>query len=387
MMDGSLVGRRVRVTPRQQPLDSLVQAYAASPAAFQRQFGRPLRELDAVLEVARSAQAHGFSSYFDVQLLEDGSVIGHLRVDWSLQEEGLICLHGGSPLDEPGSPGHRRRAHARARQDAWLLMLREALATPGIERVGTATAASNRAAQAFIAASGFRRTRRLQLPEGRETMVHYRIVREWYEAALGVHPTAWIEAAAGIDAWRPAPSMPAPSQDTVATAALDANTQLVQGPPGWTRIDTQAAPGWIEAASTEFLRGLADSPPRIATREDVVQTLFFEAAHGTQFFGHAHPGTSCAAPALIAVKPLPRRPGWWLLRGGPLAAQQRPPALRHWLDHCFEQSALRRVEAQVCAAQAGGLDWWRACGLAEEGITEIDSRGQPLAYTLARVAA
>ncbi|MEY2618588.1 MAG: hypothetical protein RL522_1590 [Pseudomonadota bacterium] len=386
-MNSALVGTHVKVTPRQQPLEDLVQAYKASPEAFQRQFGRPVQDAEIVLDVARSGQTHGFSSYFDVQLREDDTVIGHLRVDWSLREEGLICLHGGSPLDDPTSPGHRRRAHARARHEAWLLMVRAALATPGVERVGTATAVSNRAAQAFIAASGFRRTRLLQLPDGRETMIHYRLVRQWFETALGPQVSTLAACDEGLGTYRP-PTAMAPLQEATADPPPADRQQPMAAPSGWTRIGATEAPGWIDAAPTDFLRGLADTSAEGSTREDVVHTLFFEAAHGTQFFGLAERGQPAPAQALIAVQPLPRRPGWWMLRGGPLHPQPPPSTLRSWLDTCFTQDALRRVEAHVPTRQAAnGLAWWRDCGLTEEGIAEIDSQGQPLAYALARVAA
>lgn len=373
----SLRGTRVAVVPRHAPLSDLVNAYQASPEAFRRQFGRPKHDQGMVLGLAESALAHGFSTYFDVHLLADDTTIGHLRVDWSLPEEGLICLHGGSPLDDPDSPGHRRRAHARAREEAWRLMVRAALATPGVQRVGTATAASNRAAQAFIAASGFRRTRVLHLPDGREPQIHYRLVRDWLapdEATATTHST-------GLTAWRPQ----AASVPEHAAPAIEP-PETVPTPEGWHRLREADAAPWVQATPTAILQQLADAPPALTSREDLVQTLLFEAGHGTQFFGHPAPGTSDPAQALIAVKPLPGRPGWWMLRGGPLQPQQTPPNLRPWLDACFARAALRRVEAQVPAGAAPGLTWWRACGLAEEGATEIDRQGQPLAYALARVA-
>lgn len=373
-----LQGHWVSVTPRRAPLADLMQAYLASPQAFERQFGRPVQDLGAVLALAESALAHGFSSYFDVRLRADGTVIGHLRVDWSLEEEGLIALHGGSPLQDPDSPGHRQRAHARARREAWQLMVQAALATPGVQRVGTATAASNRAAQAFIAASGFRRTRILQLPDGRETLVHYRLVRDWLGAC------AQPASEASLAAYRP----PAPRGTAPAPVAA-AQSDTPPAPPGWTRIDASNAPRWIGASSTAFLHHLADAPPAPvvhASRDDLVQTLYFEAANGTHFFGHEATEGPDPLQALIAVKPLPGRPGWWLLRGGPLAHHGTPPSLRPWLDDCFAHASLRRVEAQVPAHAGDALAWWRACGLGEEGTTEIDGQGHALATTLARVA-
>jgi len=247
---------------------------------------------------------------------------------------------------------------------------------------------SNRAAQTFIAASGFRRTRILQLPDGRETLVHYRVVREWFEAACDGRLPPRPANDAGLAPYRPLPGAARGSDRALPPAE---SAQAVPTPPGWTPIDEAGAPRWIDAAATAFLRGLADSVPDDAGREDVVKTLFFEAAHGTQFFGraaspHDLPHPAATAQALISVKPLPRRPGWWLLRGGPLSADRAPVSLRPWLDACFAQATLRRVEAQVPADRADSLAWWRACGLPDEGITEIDRHGQPLAYTLARVA-
>lgn len=308
-------------------------------------------------------------------------------MDWSLQEEGLISLHGGSPLSDPGSPGHRRRAHALARQEAWCLMLQSALATPGVARVATATAASNRAAQAFIAASGFRRTRILQLPDGRETLIHYRLIREWFEAASDPSESAGATADGGLDPWRPARVLAATGAahaPAVAThVPLDAS---VMTPPGWIRIDAANATRWVAASPTDFLRHLADAPPARPGREDLVQTLFFEAAHGTHFFGYAADPTGSMAQALIAIKPLPDRAGWWVLRGGPLPGQDPPASLRPWLDACFQHTPLRRIEAQVPDGYDDGLPWWRSCGLSVEGITEIDRHGRPLATTLARIA-
>lgn len=373
-----LRGHQVAVVPREGSLDELVRAYRDAPETFRRQFGRPVDDLDTVLEIAQAARAAGFSSYFDVRLLADDRVIGHLRADWSLHEEGLVCLHGGSPLDDPHSPGHRRRSHDRARREAWHLMVRAALATPGVARVGTATSASNRAAQAFIAASGFRRIRMLHLPEGREPQVHYRLVRDWLPQA----EAQAIDATPGLQAFRPrafnGPSHP------MATPDLN---EAVPTPAGWYRLGETDATRWIEASSLAFLQHLADAPPAQATREDLVQTLFFEAAHGTHFFGHPAPDRADPGQALIAVKPLPGRPGWWVMRGGPLQAPHAPESLQPWLDACFARAALRRVEAQVAADNPLGLDWWRGCSLSEEGITEIDRQGRALAYTLARVAA
>lgn len=382
-----LLGRLVRVTLRHLPLADLMQAYRSSPEAFQRQFGRPVHDLDTVLALAESSLTHGFSSYFDVWLRADDTVIGHLRVDWSLQEEGLISLHGGSPLDDPRSPGHRRRAQALARREAWHLMLRAALDTPGVQRVATATAASNRAAQAFIAASGFRRTRILQLPDGRETLIHYRLIREWFEAASGPNKSEGATLDGGLDPWRPA-RVPTPAgvdqAPAVATYA-QAGTN-VPIPPGWTRIDAASAAHWIAASPTDFLRHLADAPPARPGREDLVQTLFFEAANGTHFFGYAAGHTSSPAQALIAIKPLPDRAGWWVLRGGPFPGQDPPASLRPWLDACFDHVPLGRVEAQVPDGYDAIRVWWCACGLSEEGVTEIDRHGRPLAITLARIA-
>ncbi len=380
----SLLGEHVAILPRQAPLADLVQTYRSSPEAFRRQFGRPVADLGTVLEVAESALAHGFSRYFDVRLRADDTVIGHLRLDGSLQQEGLICLHGGSPLDDPHSPGHRRRAHARARAEAWHLMVRAALATPGVERVGTATAASNRAAQAFIAASGFRRTRVLHLPDGREPQIHYRLVRAWLPPATpdGDAPLA----PPGLTDWA-APLTASPCGTARPRDASD-EPQGVPVPQGWCRIQAEDAAHWIEALPTDFLHQLADAPPPHASREALAQTLYFEAMHGTQFFGHPGGRRPPPARALIAVKPLPDRPGWWLLRGGPLASGSAPPPPRPWLDACFTRAGLRRVEAHIPATPGDiSLAWWRGCGLAEEGIIEVDGQGLPLAYALARVAA
>jgi len=45
-----------------------------------------------MIDAAEVAVAHGFCSYFDLQLLNTEQVIGQIRVDWSLENEGLISL-------------------------------------------------------------------------------------------------------------------------------------------------------------------------------------------------------------------------------------------------------------------------------------------------------
>ncbi len=364
----ALLGRRVKLVLRSRPLRELVSDYARlpSPHFFERQFGRPVSAIEQVIASAEAALAHGLSSYFDVCLLDTEQVIGHIRVDWSLDGEGLICLHGGSASGT--------RGQAQARQEGWQLMMMAALRTRGVRRLGTATALSNKPAQAVIAASGFRRTRVLRLTGGQEPMVHYRLVPAWFTppAALQSLPLA------GLDDFRPAlqHAEPRPVPELVPLAP----------PPGWQAVNEANLAHWLLAlhGSAWFLEHLASQAVSGAGVQELLQQLRFEAACGTQFLGHNSAGQ---ADGLISLQSLPGRPGWCYLRGGPLRSSCPVEPVKTWLDALFGAGQLERAEAQAPADRLALRDWWLAAGLTEEGVTEVDEQGAALGLALARVAA
>jgi len=362
---------------RTAPIKELASQYLSHSESFRSQFGRPVEDIDTVAAIAQSSVACGFSSYFDIHLASDSGVIGHIRVDWSLPEEGTLGLHGGSPLVEVGESQHRRRDHASARREAWYLMVHAALASSGVVRVATATSVFNRAAQAFIAESGFRRIRLLHLPDGRETMVHYRILWNWLAPLLAERQYSFSLNGLGLDACRPS-LMPLGRQElSVAQAQLPA-------PPGWQSADEIFAKHHLRNVPTDFLRQLTDASGPYGDREALIQTLYFDAAHGTCFFWL--PSTERTVAGVISAKPLPSRLGWWVLRGGIIEPEQVSAHVGPWLDEGFTCQRFQRVEVQVNRTPTNCIDWWKRSGLIDEGVLEINSNGEPIAYCLARVA-
>ena len=362
-----LLGRRVKLALRSRPLRDLISDYAnlPSPTYFERQFGRPVDGIEQVIASAEAAVAHGFCSYFDLHLLETGQVIGHIRVDWSLDSEGLICLHGGTPSGT--------RGQATARQEGWQLMMLAALRTRGVRRLGTATALSNKLAQAVIGASGFRRTRVLRLTGGQEPMVHYRLVPAWFTppAALQALPLA------GLDDFRPALELAEPRHAPV--------LMPLPPPPGWQVVNETNLEHWLAALEgrTWFLEHLVSQAVSGADVQDLLQQLRFEAAYGKQFLGHSSAGQ---ADGLISLQSLTGRAGWCYLRGGPLRPSCSVQSVKAWLDALFSTGQLERAEAQAPADHLALRDWWLAAGLTEEGVTEVDGQGAALGLALARIA-
>lgn len=363
----SLVGRRVKIEPRTHPLSDLVSDYArlSRPTYFERQFGRPAACIEQVIASAQAAIAHGLCSYFDLRLLHTDQVIGHIRVDWSLESEGLICLHGGTP--------NGTRGQAQARQEGWQLMMMAALRTRGVQRLGTATAQSNKLAQAVIGASGFRRTRVLRLTGGQEPMVHYRLVPDWFK------PSAELKSLspASLDDFRPGLQHAEPRPPL--------ELQQLPPPPGWHPVNEVNQAHWVAAlrGSNWFLEHLASQVTSGATEHSLLQQLRFEATCGTQFLGHRTDGQ---ADGLISLQSLPGRPGWCYLRGGPLRSSCPAKPVRAWLDALFNTGQLVRAEAQTPVDQPSLRGWWLASGLMEEGVTEVDRFGAALGHALARVA-
>ena len=363
----ALVGRRVRLELRSRPLRELISDYAGlpSPIYFERQFGRPVGGIDQVIAAVEEAVADGFCSYFDLHLLETDEVIGHIRVDWSLESEGLICLHGGTPRGA--------RGHASARQEGWVLMMMAALRTRGVLRLGTATAMSNKPAQAVIAASGFRRIRVLRLTGGQEPMVHYRLVPAW------LTPPADLASLSlpGLDDFRP------PLKHS-GLRPVEAPRQL-PAPPGWQLVNESNQATWLAAlqGNSWFLEHLASQTVRGSSVHDLLEQLRFEATCGTQFWGHAN---GELADGLISLQSLPARPGWCYLRGGPLLASCPVEPVQAWLDEMFNTGRLARAEAHAPADRPEMRDWWLTAGLTEEGVTEVDEVGAAMGVALARLA-
>lgn len=362
---------------RTAPIEELVSEYLSHSESFRSQFGRPIEDVGTVVALAQSAVACGFSSYFDIHLASDNGVIGHIRVDWSLPEEGTLGLHGGSPLVELGESQHRRRDHASARREAWYLMVHAALESSGVVRVATATSFVNRAAQAFIAESGFRRIRLLHLPDGRETMIHYRILRNWFAPLLAERRYLFSLNGVGLDVCRPSLMPPGTQELPAAQAQLSA-------PPGWQSADEIFAKHHLRDVPTDFLRQLTDASAPHEDREDLIETLYFDAAHGTCFFWL--PSADRTVAGVISAKPLPSRLGWWILRGGVIEPEQVSAHVGPWLDEGFACKRFQRVEVQVNRASKNSLRWWKRSGLVDEGVVEINANGDPIAYCLARVA-
>lgn len=362
-----ILGRRVKLSLRSRPLRELVSDYASlpSPSHFERQFGRMVSDIEQVIDAAEAAVARGFCSYFDLELLDTDQVIGHIRVDWSLDSEGLICLHGGTPSGT--------RGHAQARQEGWQLMLMAALRTRGVQRLGTATALSNKPAQAVIGASGFRRTRLLRLTGEQEPMVHYRLVPAWFSAPASLQSLPL----AGLDDFRPALRSAEPRPPL--------QFRPLVPPPGWQAVTESNLPYWLAAVQGHpwFLEHLASQVVSGAGMPDLLlQQLRFEAACGTQFLGHSSAGQ---ADGLISLQSLPGRPGWCYLRGGPLRSSCPVQPVKAWLDSLFSTGQLERAEAHAPVDRVELRDWWLAAGLTQEGVNEVDSHGAALGLALARL--
>jgi len=362
---GALSGRLVKFEPRSRPLRDLVLDYAKLPQPnyFERQFGRTVGCIDEVIASVEAAVSDGLCSYFDLHLLDTDQVIGHIRVDWSLESEGLICLHGGTP--------DGTRGQSQARQEGWQLMIMSAMRTSGVRRLGTATAHSNKLAQAVIAASGFRRTRVLQLTGGREPMVHYRLVKDWFKPSIALQ-TLPIE---GLGEFRPPLKF-------VENQSIP-ERQHFSPPPGWQPVNATNQEHWLAALpGSWFLAHLASQPLSGRMPRELLQQLRFEAASGTQFLGHSSDGQ---ADGLISLQSLPGRPGWCYLRGGPLLSSCPFQSLKNWLDVLFKTGQLERAEAQAPADHLALRDWWLNAGFKEEGVTEVDELGAALGLAMARV--
>lgn len=365
---GQLAGSLVRLLPRIRPLRELVSEYAALPNAqsFERQFGRPIKKIEEVIASVEAAEENGFSSYFDLHLLASDERIGHIRLDWSIETEGLMSLHGGSP--------YGIRGQARARLEAWMLMVTAALNTQGVQRLGTATSLSNKQAQTFIAASGFRRTRVLHLTGDLEAMVHYRLVPKWFMPRNT--PTKPLQRMS-LDQFKP------PLKRTALRPKPD--SERIAAPKGWQQVTETNQDQWLSVFKGRdwFMAHLARQFNATASSTDMLQLLRFEAMCGTQFMGHS---TGGQVDGLISLQTLPGRPGWCYLRGGAVLSSCPVYPVKQWLDQLFKMGRLLRAEAQAPAQTRLLHEWWLAMGFEEEGVTEVDQSGRAIEIAFARLS-
>lgn len=358
----------MRLLPRVQPLRELVSEYAglSNSIFFERQFGRPINKIEEVIASVEAAAEAGFSSYFDLHLRTSNALIGHIRVDWSIETEGLISLHGGAP--------YGIRGQARARLEAWMLMVSAALNTVGVQRIGTATSLSNKQAQTFIAASGFRRTRILHLTDQQEPMVHYRLVSQWFTPTPSRIPSPQLS----LDKFKP----------TLKRSALSPKppSEVIAAPSGWHHVTEVNQDEWLSVFNGRhwFLQHLARQLNGSASATDMLQLLRFEAMCGTQFMGHYAGGQ---VDGLISLQTLPGRPGWCYLRGGAVLSSCPVYPVKEWLDQLFKTGRLRRAEAQSPAQTRSLHAWWMAMGFVEEGATEVDPTGLAIEMAFARLSA
>jgi hypothetical protein len=286
-------------------------------------------------------------------------------VDWSIETEGLISLHGGAP--------YGTRGQARARLEAWMLMVTAALNTRGVQRLGTATSLSNKQAQTFIAASGFRRTRILHLTQEQEPMVHYRLVSQWLTQIIPRPPSPQLS----LDKFKPPlkPIALRPKPDS----------ERIEAPNGWQQVTEMNQDQWLSVFKGRdwFTAHLARQFNATASSNDMLQLLRFEAMCGTQFMGHS---TGGQVDGLISLQTLPGRPGWCYLRGGAVLSSCPIYPVKQWLDQLFKMGRLLRAEAQAPAQTRLLHEWWLAMGFEEEGVTEVDQSGLAIEIAFARLS-
>ena len=362
---GQIEGSLVRLTPRSRPLRDMVKEYAALPNSifFERQFGHPLHQIEEVIASVETAEENGFCSYFDIHLLTTDALIGHIRVDWSIENERLISLHGGAPFGN--------RSQARARIEAWTLMVKAALNTQGVQRLGTATSMSNKQAQTFIAASGFRRTRILHLTGGHEAMIHYRLVPQWC-----------LPEATSINRTDLNLNLFIPSLKRLALKPRS-ESELIPSPNDWQNITESNQDQWLKVFEGRdwLMEHLSKQFNRTGSTADMLEVIRFEAMCGTQFIGHSTDGQ---VDGLISLQILPGRPGWCYLRGGSVLPSCPVEPVKQWLDQLFKSGQLLRAEAQAPVQNHALHEWWLRMGFLEEGVTEVNESGLPIEMAFAR---
>lgn len=366
-MEEQIEGDLVRLTPRNRSLREMVHEYAKLPTSlfFERQFGHPLHKIEEVIASVEAAEENGFCSYFNIHLLTTDEFIGHIRVDWSIESEGLISLHGGTP--------YGIRVQARARLEAWNLMVMSALNTRGVHRLGTATSMSNKQAQTFIAASGFRRIRILHLTGGLEAMVHYRLIPEWVpQAALPLNrPPLTLDPF--VPSLKRLELRPRPESD------------LISAPSGWQNVTEKNQEQWLTVFEGRdwLVAHLAKQYGGTAKVADMLEVLRFEAMCGKQFMGHA---TNGQVDGLISFQTLPGRPGWCYLRGGAIFPSCPLGPVKNWLDQLFDSGQLLRAEVQSPAHHRAIHEWWLGMGFFEEGVTEVSESGLAIEVAFAKLS-
>jgi hypothetical protein len=367
LVGGQIEGSLVRIATRNRPLRDMVYEYAklSNPVFFERQFGHPLHKIEEVIASVEAAEDNGFSSYFDIYLLTTDEIIGHIRVDWSIESEGLISLHGGSP--------YGTRAQACARLEAWTLMVRSALNTRGVKRLGTATSMSNKQAQTFIAATGFRRVRMVHLTNGLEAMIHYRLVSEWVSPAEPPMNRLPSSLDPFIPSLKRLELRPRPESD------------LISAPSGWQNVTEKNQEQWLTVFDRHdwLVAHLAKQYSGTSNVADMLEVLRFEAMCGTQFMGHSTDGQ---VDGLISFQALPGRPGWCYLRGGAIRPSCPVEPVKNWLDQLFDSGLLLRAEVQSPAQHRALHEWWLGMGFFEEGVTEVSESGLPIEVAFARLS-
>lgn len=364
---GQIEGSLIRLTPRNRSLRDLVNEYAKlpNPLFFERQFGHPLHKIEDVIASVEAAVVNGFCSYFDIHLLTTDEIIGHIRVDWSIESEGLISLHGGTP--------DGLRVQARARLEAWTLMVMSALNTRGVQRLGTATSISNKQAQTFIAASGFRRVRVLHLTGGLEAMIHYRLVPEWVSPAIPFMNRYAPTLDPFVPSLKRLELRPRPESD------------LISAPSGWQNVTEKNQEQWLTVFKGRdwLVAHFAKQYSVTANVPDILDVLRFEAMCGTQFMGHS---TAGQVDGLISLQTLPARSGWCYLRGGGILPTCPIEPVKNWLDQLFDSGQLLRAEVQAPAQYHALHEWWLGMGFFEEGVTEVSESGLPMELAFARLS-
>ena len=335
-----------------------MQQFKGHEDMFARQFLRPVSDAVSVIEEHAHAERIALSTYIDVYTrCSDGaeSWHGHLRVDWRLEQDGFVGLHGGAPC--PAAEHHH------ARLEAWAIACESLLQTPEVRGLWSCAAENNAPAINFLKRSGFQPVRLVRRPDGSRVVqmaLFPHNVPAWLRSMGALAARPWhVPATAGVPLGA---SAPAPPQ--------------LRAPDGWSPLQgSEALPFLAEAnarGGAAAWLGWPLPPAEVAAARSVDVAA---SAFGVLVLG-ARDAEGNPAGMLVVAPPTER---WLTVRGGPWRTGLEG-TIAKWVHSLFEHGHVERMEIAVPAPAGAVLQAWTCMGAVVEGALTMDRSGGITSY-------
>jgi len=354
-------GRVARLVESIRSAQQIVREYTDYPDVFELQFSSHAHCVDRVASEHQFAADVGLSSYLDVmdvEITEQHVPLAHVRIDWRLEQQGWVGIHGGTPQPIP--------QQREIRAEAWYILLAALSIDPKITHLTTCTPKRNLRAARFIQKSGFQPFRTTRTPLGNNDTVHF------------VLPTSLVSGvlkSAGVNVTQVhVPRMPSAKEflpTPLHSPSLQFRAPLTDTPHGWVPITELNANEWVSTAfknPSKLAHFFGDEPGIISHPEHILGAMRFNARHGFSYFGHMAKDQS-GPDGLIIVQRFPKYPTWVRLYGGPMAGNSDldTKAIQAWLQHSVGHEGLERAEVLVSPV-GPHRNFWQSIGFRSEHI-------------------